>query len=34
MLRENLRGTLAWAIHQVTEMERPFDHVIGQLGLG
>jgi DDE superfamily endonuclease len=34
MLRENLRATLAWAIQQVTEMERPFDHVIGQLGLG
>ena len=34
MLRENLRGTLAWAIQQVTEMERPFGHVIAQLGLG
>jgi hypothetical protein len=33
MLRENLRATLAWAIQQVTEMERPFDHVIAQLGL-
>jgi hypothetical protein len=34
MLRENLRATLAWAIQQVTEMERPFGHVITQLGLG
>ena len=34
MLRENLRATLAWAIQQVTEMERPFDHVIAHLGLG
>ena len=34
MLRENFRTTLAWAIQQVTEMERPFGHVIAQLGLG
>jgi hypothetical protein len=34
MLRENLRATLAWTIKQVTEMERPFGHVIAQLGLG
>jgi hypothetical protein len=34
MIRENLRTTLAWAIQQVTERERPFDHVIAQLGLG
>jgi hypothetical protein len=34
MLRENLRATLAWAVQQVTEMERPFDHVIAHLGLG
>ncbi len=34
MLRENLRATLAWAIPQVTERERPFSHVIAQLGLG
>jgi hypothetical protein len=34
MLRENLRATLAWAIQQVTEMERPFGQVITQLGLG
>jgi hypothetical protein len=34
MLRENLRATLAWAIQQVTEMDRPFGHVIAQLGLG
>ena len=33
MLRENLRTTLAWAIEQVTEKERPFDHVVAQLGL-
>ena len=33
MLRENLRTTLAWAIQQVTERERPFHHVIAQLGL-
>jgi DDE family transposase len=33
MLRENLRATLAWAIQQVTERERPFGHVIAQLGL-
>lgn len=34
MLRENLRTTLAWAIEQVTEKERPFDHVVAHLGLG
>src|SRR3982751_3201193 len=34
MLRENLRATIAWVIAQVTERERPFDHVIAQLGLG
>ena len=34
MLRENLRATLAWAIEQVTERERPFGDVIAQLGLG
>ena len=33
MLRETLRGTLAWVIEQVTERERPFNHVIAQLGL-
>jgi DDE superfamily endonuclease len=33
MLRENLRATLAWAIQQVTERERPFGHVMAQLGL-
>ena len=31
--RENLRTTLAWVIEQVTEKERPFDHVVAQLGL-
>ena len=34
MLRENLRATLAWVIEQVNEKERPFDHVVAQLGLG
>ncbi len=34
MLREHRRATLAWAIPQVTERERPFSHVIAQLGLG
>jgi hypothetical protein len=33
MLRENMRTTLAWVIEQVTEKERPFDHVVAQLGL-
>ena len=33
MLRENLRATLAWVVEQVTERERPFSHVIAQLGL-
>ena len=33
MLRETLRTTLTWAIEQVTEKERPFDHVVAQLGL-
>ena len=33
MLRENLRTTLAWAIEQVVERERPLAHVIIQLGL-
>jgi len=33
ILRENLRTTLAWVIEQVTEKERPFNHVIAQLGL-
>jgi hypothetical protein len=33
MLRENLRATLAWAIEQVVERERPMAHVINQLGL-
>ena len=33
MLRENLRATLAWAIQQVTERERPLAHVIAQLRL-
>jgi DDE superfamily endonuclease len=33
MLRESLRATLAWAIEQVVERERPMAHVIIQLGL-
>jgi DDE superfamily endonuclease/Transposase DDE domain len=33
MLRESLRATLAWAIEQVVERERPEAHVIIQLGL-
>jgi hypothetical protein len=33
MLRENLRATLAWVIEQVTEKDRPFNHVVAQLGL-
>ena len=33
MLRESLRTTLAWAIEQVVERERPMAHVIIQLGL-
>jgi hypothetical protein len=33
MIRENLRATLAWVIEQVTEKERPFDHVVSQLRL-
>ena len=33
MIRESLRTTLTWAIEQVTRFERPFDHVVTQLGL-
>ncbi len=33
MLRETLRTTLAWAIHQVTEKSSSYDHVIAKLGL-
>lgn len=33
MLREDLRATLAWVIEQVTQKERPFNHVVAQLGL-
>jgi len=29
-----LRATMAWVVEQVMERERPFDHVIAQLGLG
>jgi hypothetical protein len=34
MLRETLRTTLAWAIEQVMEYSRSYDHVIAKLGLG
>jgi len=34
MLRETLRSTLSWAIEQVTEKSRSYDHVVAQLGLG
>ena len=33
MIRESLRTTLTWAIEQVTRFERPYDHVVAQLGL-
>lgn len=33
MLRETLRTTLAWAIEQVTEKSRSFEHVVAQLSL-
>src|SRR5436309_1874390 len=33
MAKEALRTTLAWAIEQVTRFERPYDHVVAQLGL-
>jgi hypothetical protein len=33
MLRESLRATLAWAIEEVTERERPLDHVMAHLQL-
>jgi hypothetical protein len=33
MLRESLRATLAWAIKEVTERERPLDHVMAHLRL-
>ncbi len=34
LLRENLRATLGWVIEQVSERDRPFDHMVAQLGLG
>jgi hypothetical protein len=34
MSREALRTTLSWAIEQVTRWERPYEHVVAQLGLG
>ena len=33
MAKEALRTTLCWAIEQVTRFERPYDHVVAQLGL-
>src|SRR5213082_3437361 len=33
MSREALRTTLSWAIEQVTRWERPYEHVVAQLGL-
>jgi hypothetical protein len=33
MLRETLRKTLAWAVEQVAEKSRSFDHVVAELGL-
>jgi hypothetical protein len=33
MTREALRTTLSWAIDQVTRCERPYEHVVAQLGL-
>ena len=33
MEKETLRTTLSWAIEQVTTWERPYDHVVAQLGL-
>ena len=33
MTKEALRTTLSWAIEQVTRFERPYDHVVAQLGL-
>jgi hypothetical protein len=33
LLRETLRKTLAWAVEQVTEKLRSFDHVVAELGL-
>ena len=33
MIRESLRTTLAWAIEQVTRWEKPYEHVVAQLGL-
>jgi hypothetical protein len=33
MAREALRTTLSWAIEQVTRWERPYEHVVAQLGL-
>jgi hypothetical protein len=34
MLRETLRTTLAWAIEEVTENGRSYDHVMARLRLG
>ena len=33
IVKEALRTTLSWAIEQVTRFERPYAHVVAQLGL-
>lgn len=33
MLKETLRSTLSWAIEQVTENSRSYDHIVTKLGL-
>jgi len=33
VLRETLRSTIAWAIEQVTECSRDYDHVVARLRL-
>ena len=33
MAKEALRTTLSWAIEQVTRWEKPYEHVVAQLGL-
>ena len=33
MAKEALRTTLSWAIEQITRWEKPYEHVVAQLGL-
>ena len=33
MHKETLRTTLSWAIEQATKWERPYEHIVAQLGL-